>query len=244
MPTRRKQTYAECVAEGRCPGCHRLLGPEEEFKSCDACRNRAKQSRLARAKRGLCKSCSNKAIRANYCSEHLKNACQYGKKRREQRRDAGRCQRCNVPASKSYCEDCAAKQAVVFARRRTKLLASGRCTACAEPAIPKRTLCPSCAERWATKSREREQHPARRQEQRTRAAQRKVAWVADGLCGGCGQRAPLPGRKRCGVCAERSRIARSIRMLRKRTQYLLAENKRNPAHSALDPSALRKLRKV
>lgn len=244
MPSRRKQTYAECVADRRCPSCHLLLVPEEQFKLCEKCRLLHKQRLIARMKNGCCRRCKKPATHRDLCEKHYEQSRRENKKRREFRRRNSLCQRCRAPAEKSHCEKCAEARAEVTKRRRRKLRKAGLCTNCAAPAIPDRSLCPECSERWAAKEAKRQADPERRAAQRARAAARKLAYAAAGLCNSCGKTPPKKNRKRCGRCAERSLEGARIAATKKRTQRLLAENQKNPAHSRLDPSALRKLMKV
>lgn len=244
MPTRRKQTYAECVAERRCPCCHLLHGPDEKFKLCEHCRILHKKRLIARMAKGGCRHCKARATHRDLCEKHHEQGKLANKKRMEFRRANGLCQECGASASKARCEKCAALRSEATKRRRKKLRRAGLCTSCEEPAVPDRSLCPKCAEKSVKKERLRHLDPARRADQRARSAARKVAYTAAGLCNACGKRPPREDRKVCKRCGDRSREGACIAATKERAQRLLAQNKKNPAHTARDPAGFRKFRKV
>jgi len=244
MPARRKQTYAECVAERRCPCCHLLHGPDEKFKLCESCRFLYKKRLIARMARGCCRRCKAKATHRDMCEKHYEQGRRANKKRNDFRRKNRLCQRCAAPAQKSHCDKCNEERAEITKRRRQRLRKANRCTNCAQPAVPERSLCPECAEKWAVKEAARQRDPERRADQRARAAARKLAYAAAGLCNSCGKVPPVEDRKRCKRCADRSLEATRITAAKARTQRLLTQNKKNPAHSHLPPGALRKLLKA
>jgi len=236
-----KQTYAECVAEGRCPSCHLMLGADEECRLCSKCRLLHKQRLIARVNRGLCRRCANRATCGMLCSPCAEKDRLRSAERQSKLREAGLCQRCSKPAEKSHCAACSDVRAVLTKRRRQRLLAENLCVNCTAPAIPDRTLCPECAEKWAAKEARRQEDPKRRSDQRARAAQRKRDYAAIDRCNACGKCPPVEGKKLCERCAERSRVGARIAALKKRTKRLAAANKPNPAISSLDPGGIRKL---
>ena len=71
------------------------------------------------------------------------------KKTYYERKDAGRCVRCNQPADAAYCEDCRAQERIRGQERSAdrksryqRLREAKLCTVCTAPAVKSR--CPNC----------------------------------------------------------------------------------------------------
>lgn len=127
-----------------------------------------------------CDRCRKKARRRLSDAHSVKNA-----------KNRGVCIRCRIakpPSGMVHCPECVQKIGDLAKIRRAERIAAGRCVLCQAVTDGRKKKCVACA-------------ASNRDRLRRLVRDRLTA----NLCGKCGCRPPVPGRKACGYCAEENK---------------------------------------